>query len=78
MADDVAVMQRGEIVERGTVRAVLKNPQHACTRALLDALPARRHAARLAAAAALMTASSGAAATGGTAARGAAAAAEHG
>lgn len=46
MADDVAVMQRGEIVERGPVRAVLKNPQHAYTRALLDALPSRRNAAR--------------------------------
>ena len=42
MADDVAVMHRGRIVERGTVRAVLKNPQHAYTRALLDALPSRR------------------------------------
>jgi ABC-type dipeptide/oligopeptide/nickel transport system ATPase component len=42
MADDVAVMQRGEIVERGTVRQVLKTPQHAHTRALLDALPSRR------------------------------------
>ncbi len=77
MADDVAVMQRGEIVERGTVRAVLKNPQHAYTRALLDALPARRHAARQAAAAQL-TAASGATASGASAASGAAAAAEHG
>ena len=42
MADDVAVMQRGEIVERGTVRGVLRNPQHAHTRALLEALPSRR------------------------------------
>ena len=42
MADDVAVMRNGEIVERGTVREVLKNPQHAYTRALLDALPSRR------------------------------------
>jgi ABC-type dipeptide/oligopeptide/nickel transport system ATPase component len=42
MADDVAVMQRGEIVERGPVRTVLKKPQHAYTRALLDALPSRR------------------------------------
>ncbi len=42
MADDVAVMQRGEIVERGSVRQVLKAPQHAHTRALLDALPSRR------------------------------------
>jgi ABC-type dipeptide/oligopeptide/nickel transport system ATPase component len=42
MADDVAVMRRGEIVEHGSVRAVLKKPQHAYTRALLDALPSRR------------------------------------
>ena len=42
MADDVAVMRAGEIVERGSVRAVLKNPQHAYTRTLLDALPSRR------------------------------------
>ena len=46
MADDVAVMRHGEIVERGTVRAVLKNPQHAYTRTLLDALPSRRARAR--------------------------------
>ena len=42
MADDVAVMRAGEIVERGSVRAVLKNPQHAYTRTLLDALPSRQ------------------------------------
>jgi ABC-type dipeptide/oligopeptide/nickel transport system ATPase component len=42
MADEVAVMQRGQIVERGAVRAVLKHPQHAYTRTLLDALPSRR------------------------------------
>ncbi len=42
MADDVAVMHRGEIIERGPVRQVLKQPQHAHTRALLDALPSRR------------------------------------
>jgi len=42
MADDVAVMQHGQIVEHGTVHAVLKTPQHAYTRALLDALPSRR------------------------------------
>ena len=45
MADQVAVMQRGEIVERGPVRAVLKQPQHGYTRTLLDALPARRQVA---------------------------------
>ena len=42
MADDVAVMHRGEIVERGGVREVLKRPRHAQTRALLEALPSRR------------------------------------
>jgi ABC-type dipeptide/oligopeptide/nickel transport system ATPase component len=42
MADDVAVMHRGEIVERGDVRTVLRNPRHAHTRALLEALPGRR------------------------------------
>jgi ABC-type dipeptide/oligopeptide/nickel transport system ATPase component len=42
VADDVAVMYRGKIVEHGTVRAVLKQPQHEYTRALLDALPSRR------------------------------------
>lgn len=41
-ADEVAVMQGGLIIERGTVREVLKHPQHAHTRALLDALPSRR------------------------------------
>ena len=45
MADDVAVMRQGEIVEHGPVRAVLKCPQHPYTRALLDALPSRRSAA---------------------------------
>lgn len=48
MADDVAVMHRGEIVERGPVRTVLRQPRHPSTRALLEALPARR-AARAAA-----------------------------
>jgi ABC-type dipeptide/oligopeptide/nickel transport system ATPase component len=45
MADDVAVMRSGEIVERGPVRDVLRRPQHEYTRALLDALPSRRSAA---------------------------------
>ncbi len=46
MADEVAVMNRGRLVEQGSVRAVLKNPQHAYTQALLDALPSRRAAGR--------------------------------
>jgi len=49
MADEVAVMRQGEIIERGSVREVLKAPQHPHTRALLDALPSRRYAARMAA-----------------------------
>ncbi|MBS0630905.1 MAG: ABC transporter ATP-binding protein [Verrucomicrobia bacterium] len=44
VADEVAVMQRGRIVEHGDVRAVLKAPQHPYTRTLLDALPSRRAA----------------------------------
>jgi ABC-type dipeptide/oligopeptide/nickel transport system ATPase component len=45
MADDVAVMHRGIVVETGDVRSVLKAPQHAYTRSLLDALPSRRRPA---------------------------------
>ncbi len=44
MANDVIVMRAGEIVERGTVRAVLKDARHSYTRSLLDALPSRRAA----------------------------------
>jgi ABC-type dipeptide/oligopeptide/nickel transport system ATPase component len=38
-ADDVVVMKSGEIVERGTVREVLKTPKHEYTRRLLAAVP---------------------------------------
>ena len=38
-ADDVCVMYRGKIVESGSVEEVLRNPQHAYTRALLDCRP---------------------------------------
>jgi ABC-type dipeptide/oligopeptide/nickel transport system ATPase component len=39
IADKVAVMFRGEIVEYGTTAEVLGNPQHAYTKALLDCVP---------------------------------------
>ena len=38
MADRVAVMTEGKIVERGTTREVLKKPQHPYTRALMEAI----------------------------------------
>ena len=39
IADRVIVMQSGEVVEAGQANAVLMSPQHAYTRALLDAIP---------------------------------------
>jgi peptide/nickel transport system ATP-binding protein len=39
IADRVAVLQRGTLVEAGTARDVLTHPQHAYTRALLNAVP---------------------------------------
>ncbi|RPJ48357.1 MAG: ABC transporter ATP-binding protein [Betaproteobacteria bacterium] len=39
MADEVAVMYLGRIVERGTVDEVLRTPKHPYTRALLSAVP---------------------------------------
>ena len=39
IADNVVVMFRGEIVESGTKDAVLGNPQHPYTKALLDCVP---------------------------------------
>jgi peptide/nickel transport system ATP-binding protein len=39
MADRVAVMQRGEIVEQGTVRDLFARPQHVYTRRLLASAP---------------------------------------
>lgn len=39
MADRVAVMLKGDIVEQGTVEEVLNNPQHAYTKRLLSAVP---------------------------------------
>jgi len=39
IADDVAVMYQGEIVEKGTVLNVLNQPKHPYTKALLDCVP---------------------------------------
>jgi len=39
LADQVAVMQAGRIVEQGTGQNVLERPQHPYTRALLAAVP---------------------------------------
>ncbi|SCX90006.1 ABC transporter ATP-binding protein [Microvirga guangxiensis] len=39
IADRVAVLQHGELVEQGTVDEVLKNPQHPYTKRLLAAVP---------------------------------------
>ena len=39
MADQVAVMFKGNIVERGTAEEVLLNPQHPYTKKLLNAVP---------------------------------------
>jgi microcin C transport system ATP-binding protein len=39
LADDVAVMQKGEIVEAGSVAEIFKSPQHPYTKALLAAEP---------------------------------------
>lgn len=46
IADRVAVMFRGKIVEYGVTREVLANPQHAYTKALINCIPqlgAKRH-----------------------------------
>jgi peptide/nickel transport system ATP-binding protein len=39
IADQVAVLQRGRLVEQGSAGAVLRNPQHPYTQALLAAVP---------------------------------------
>lgn len=41
VADRIAVMHEGKIVEQGTKREVFANPQHAHTRALLNAMSRR-------------------------------------
>ena len=39
LADSIAVMHRGRIVEAGDPRTILQHPQHEYTKALLDAVP---------------------------------------
>lgn len=39
VADQICVMQEGEIVESGAAKAVMQAPRHAYTRKLLDAVP---------------------------------------
>lgn len=41
LADEIAVMYQGHVVEQGTVAEVFRAPQHEYTRALVDALPDR-------------------------------------
>ncbi len=48
MADDVAVMYLGRIVEHGSVRDVLKRPRHPYTQGLLRSIPSLQSARRLA------------------------------
>uniref|UniRef100_A0A2A4Z600 Dipeptide/oligopeptide/nickel ABC transporter ATP-binding protein n=1 Tax=OCS116 cluster bacterium TaxID=2030921 RepID=A0A2A4Z600_9PROT len=38
-ADNIAVMYLGELIEKGSVRDVLRNPSHPYTQGLIDALP---------------------------------------
>ena len=39
LADDIAVMCAGRIIERGSAPAIIHNPSHHYTRALLDSVP---------------------------------------
>ena len=39
VADEVAVMRQGEIVERGNVRRVILTPEHPYTKRLIDSIP---------------------------------------
>jgi ABC-type glutathione transport system ATPase component len=52
VAHDVAVMQRGEVVELGTTEQIFERPAHEYTQSLLDAIPGRRSSHKRAAAAA--------------------------
>jgi peptide/nickel transport system ATP-binding protein len=39
LCDEVAVMHRGLVLEQGSTRKVLSDPEHAYTRRLIDAVP---------------------------------------
>ena len=39
VADTITVLYRGDVVEKGDVESVIRNPQHAYTRLLVDAIP---------------------------------------
>src|SRR5690606_13144745 len=39
VAENIIVLYRGEIMEKGDVNSVIKNPQHAYTRLLVDSIP---------------------------------------
>jgi ABC-type microcin C transport system duplicated ATPase subunit YejF len=47
MADKVAVMQKGKIVETGLAAELFANPQHPYTQKLLNVLPSIHHAGKL-------------------------------
>ena len=39
VADTITVLYRGDVVEKGDVESVIRNPQHAYTRLLVDSIP---------------------------------------
>jgi ABC-type microcin C transport system duplicated ATPase subunit YejF len=43
IADDVAVMHQGEIIEHGSVEQVLSKPEHEYTKKLISAVPVLKH-----------------------------------
>ena len=47
MADHVAVMHRGTVVEQGAVRDILRHPQHPYTKGLLASIPGGEPGTRL-------------------------------
>jgi len=49
MADEVAVMYAGQVVETGPVADIIRDPRHPYTRALLSSLPTGKPGARIAA-----------------------------